>query len=264
MAAMDQPPGHALVTGAGRRVGAAIARHLAASGWAVTIHYKNSRAEAEELAESLRRGGAAARTFAADLARPDEAVAMIRSLEAERPLTLLVNSAASFSYDAAGSVTAENLQGHFTVNAATPILLAQALHAAKQRSGGKAAVVNLLDNKIFAPNADYFSYSVAKFALAGATRMLAMALAPLVRVCGIAPSVLLISGEQSAENFGRTNAVNPMRQPVGLEDICRAVAFLAETESVNGEILALDGGQALLNLPRDVAFLDDAIVEKFR
>ena len=264
MAATDLQPGHALVTGAGRRVGAAIARHLAETGWAVTIHYKTSRAEAEELAQSLRRDGASARTFAADLARPDEAVAMIRSLEAERPLTLLVNSAASFSYDAAGSVTAENLQSHFTVNAATPILLAQALHAAKQRSGGKAAVVNLLDNKIFAPNADYFSYSVAKFALAGATKMLAMALAPLVRVCGIAPSVLLISGEQSAENFGRTNAVNPMRRPVDLADICRAVSFLAETESVNGEILALDGGQALMNLPRDVAFLDGAIVEKFR
>src|SRR5688572_27748256 len=104
MAATDQQARHALVTGAGKRVGAAIARHLAASGWAVTIHYKNSRAEAEELAESLRRDGAAAGTIAADLATPDEAVAMIGSLEAERPLTLLVNSAASFSYDAAGSV----------------------------------------------------------------------------------------------------------------------------------------------------------------
>jgi NAD(P)-dependent dehydrogenase (short-subunit alcohol dehydrogenase family) len=105
---------------------------------------------------------------------------------------------------------------------------------------------------------------VAKFALAGATKMLAMALAPLVRVCGIAPAVLLVSGEQSAENYGRTNAINPMRRPTGLEDICRAVSYLAETEAANGEILALDGGQALMNLPRDVAFLDDAIVERFR
>ena len=137
MAEQTQKHGHALVTGAARRVGAAIARHLAQSGWEVTIHYKNSRSEAEELAESLRRNGATARTIAADLAQPQEAVGMIEAVEAERPLSLLVNSAASFSYDEAGSVTAENLHSHFAVNAATPILMAQALHRAKQESGGK-------------------------------------------------------------------------------------------------------------------------------
>ena len=256
--------GHALITGAGRRVGAAIAGHLARSGWEVTIHYKNSRIEAEELADSLRRDGATTHIFAADLAQPDDAVGMIEAVEAERPLSLLINSAAGFSYDEVGSITAENLHSHFAVNAATPILMAQALHRAKQGSGGKAAIINVLDNKIFAPNADYFSYSVAKFALAGATRMLAMALAPLVRVCGIAPAVLLVSGTQTPENYGRTSAINPMRRPTELTDVCRAVTYLAETEAANGEILVLDGGQALMNLPRDVAFLDERIVESFQ
>jgi NAD(P)-dependent dehydrogenase (short-subunit alcohol dehydrogenase family) len=256
--------GHALVTGAGRRVGAAIATHLAQSGWAVTIHYKSSRTEAEELAESLRRNGAMARALGADLARPDEAVGMIEAAESERPLSLLVNSAAGFSYDEAGSITADNLHSHFTVNAAMPILMAQALHCAKRASGGKAVVINLLDNKIFAPNADYFSYSVAKFALAGATKMLAMALAPQVRVCGIAPAVLLVSGAQTAENYGRTSAINPMRRPTELRDVCRAVTYLAETEAANGDILVLDGGQSLMNLPRDVAFLDPTLVERFQ
>lgn len=256
---------HALITGAGKRVGAAIARHLAARRFAVTIHYRASENEAERLAESLRGEGAAARTIRADLADPHAAAGMIETLEADGPpLSLVVNSAAAFHYDAAGSITPESLAGHFAVNAASPILIAQALYAARRRRPAKAAVVNILDNKIFAPNADYFSYSVAKFALAGATRMLAMALAPSVRVCGVAPSVMLVSGAQTEADFHRTGAVNPMRSPTGLDDLCRTVLFLAETQALNGEIVTLDGGQTLMNLPRDVAFLDAAMLQSFR
>lgn len=255
---------HALVTGAGKRVGAAIARALADAGWAVTIHYNTSASEADTLARSIREGGGMARARHADLADEAAPAALVEAVEAEGPpLTLLVNNAATFGYDDAGTVGADALSRHFRVNAAAPILLAQAFAAARKRNGGVGVVINMLDNKIFAPNADYFSYSVAKFALAGATKMLAMALAPDVRVCGVAPAVLLVSGEQSQENYERTRAINPVRRPVAVEDVCRAILFLAEAESVNGEIIRIDGGQALLNLPRDVAFLDEETMKVF-
>lgn len=261
----DHPARQALVTGAGKRVGAAIARALAAAGWAVTIHYRFAREEAETLAGEILKTGGSAITYQADLTEPGAAEAMIAALDgAPLPLTLLVNNAAIFEYDSPPDVTAKALAEHFTVNAAAPILLAQAFGAAKKRRRETGVVVNMLDNKIFAPNADYFSYSVAKFALAGATRMLAMALAPHVRVCGVAPALLLVSGEQSEDAYQRARVVTPARQPTRLEDVCRAVLFLAETESLNGEIIAVDRGQTLMNLPRDVAFLDDGAVKGFQ
>jgi NAD(P)-dependent dehydrogenase (short-subunit alcohol dehydrogenase family) len=262
MNTLDVP--HALITGAAKRVGAEIARRFAQSGWAVTIHYRSSSKEAEILANSLRAGGATAQTVQADLSDPQDAAAMIDALDQEGPpLSCIVNSAAMFSHDEPGAVTADSLTRHVHVNAALPILLAQALHAAKRRRNGSGVVINILDNKIFAPNPDYFSYSVSKFALAGATRMLAMALAPRVRVCGVAPSILLVSGEQGEANFQATRAINPMHRATHLADVCRTVLFLAETESVNGEIVTVDRGQTLMNLPRDVAFLDEAVRDRF-
>jgi NAD(P)-dependent dehydrogenase (short-subunit alcohol dehydrogenase family) len=144
------------------------------------------------------------------------------------------------------------------------VLLAQALHGARTADGGRAAAINILDNKVFAPNADYLSYTVSKFALAGATRALALGLSPHVRVCGIAPSLLLISGDQSEADFEAARRVNPLARPIPLDDVCRTVAFLAETPSINGEILALDAGQRLMNLPRDVAFLDADTIKRFQ
>lgn len=265
---MNRPNGedrHALITGAGKRVGAEIARYFARSGWTVTIHYRASGEEAETLAASLRRDGADARTVRADLADATDLAGLIQRVEADGPLlSCLVNNAAIFFNDEAGGVTPDNLTRHFLVNAAAPILLAQAFAAARERADRPGVVVNLLDNKLFAPNADYFSYSVAKFALYGATRMLAMALSPRVRVCGVAPSILLVSGEQSAENFGQARSINPQRLPTNIDDICRTVLFLAETDSVNGEIVVVDRGQTLMNLPRDVAFLPDDLVKRFR
>ncbi len=256
---------HALVTGAGKRVGAAIARRLAESGWMVTIHYRTAEEEAEALARSIREIGAALRTYRADLADPEQAGAMISAIEKDAPpLSLIVNNAAMFGYDEAGVITAEALQAHFAVNAVAPILLTQAFAAARAARSETGIVVNLLDSKIFAPNADFFSYSVSKFALAGATKMLAMAFAPNVRVCGIAPAVLLISGEQSEENYSLTRAINPLRRAAALDDVCRTVLFLADNQSINGEIIAIDCGQTLMNLPRDIQFLDEAVIKGFQ
>jgi NAD(P)-dependent dehydrogenase (short-subunit alcohol dehydrogenase family) len=261
----ETAPRHALVTGAGKRVGAAIARALAKAGWGVTVHYRTARDEADALGRSIREIGVPFRTYCADFSDAAQAEGMIAAIEADGPpLSLLVNNAAVFSYDEAGAVTAESLAAHFTVNTIAPILIAQAFGKARKARGEEGVVINLIDNKIFAPNADYFSYSVAKFALAGATKMLAMALAPEVRVCGVAPAVLLVSGEQTEEDYSRTNAINPLKAATALDDVCRAVLFLAEARSISGQIIAVDGGQSLMNLPRDIAFLDEAIIKKFQ
>lgn len=256
--------GHALVTGAGRRVGAAIARDLSRRGWRVTLHYKASGTEAEALAEEIRKDGGEAWTLGADLRDEEAPARLVAEAEKNAPISLLVNNAAIFADDDPQSATARSLREHFDVNAGAPILLAQALHDARKRDGGRAAIVNMLDNKLGAPNADYFSYTVSKFALAGATKALAVALAPHVRVCGVAPSLLLLSGDQSEAAYEAARRVNPLRQPVPLDDLCRAVAFLADTPSINGEIIAVDGGQNLMNLPRDVAFLDAETVKRFQ
>ena len=254
---------HALVTGAGRRVGAAIARDLAQRGWQLTLHYNSSMGEAEDLADNIREAGGLARAVGADLREDGAPARLLAEAEKDGPVALVVNNAAIFAEDDPQSATALSLREHFDINAGAPILLAKALHAARLGDGGRAAVVNILDNKLYAPNADFFSYTVSKFALAGATKALAMALAPHVRVCGIAPSLLLVSGNQTEEAFQAARRVNPQREPVPLDDVCRAVVFLADTPSMNGEIIAVDGGQNLMNLPRDVAFLDAAIVKRF-
>ena len=256
--------GHALVTGAGRRVGAAIASDLARRGWQLTLHYNSSMAEAEDHAHRIREDGGLARAVGADLREDGAPGRLLAEAEKDGPVTLVVNNAAIFAEDDPQSATALSLREHFDLNAGAPILLAKALHAARLRDGGRAVVVNILDNKLYAPNADFFSYTVSKFALAGATKALAMALAPHVRVCGVAPSLLLVSGDQTEEAYQAARRVNPLRDPVPLDDVCRAVVFLADTSSINGEIIAVDGGQNLMNLPRDVAFLDAATVKRFQ
>jgi NAD(P)-dependent dehydrogenase (short-subunit alcohol dehydrogenase family) len=252
------------VTGAGRRVGAAIARDLARRGWRLTLHYNSSMAEAEAIAQTIRRNGGQARAVGADLREDDAPDRLLAEAEKDAPVTLLVNNAAIFAEDDPQSATASSLREHFDVNAGAPILLAKALHATRLRDDGRAVVVNILDNKLYAPNADFFSYTVSKFALAGATKALAIALAPHVRVCGVAPSLLLVSGSQTEEAYQAARRINPLREPIPLDDVCRTVAFLAETTSINGEIVSVDGGQTLMNLPRDVAFLDAAIVKRFQ
>jgi NAD(P)-dependent dehydrogenase (short-subunit alcohol dehydrogenase family) len=221
-------------------------------------------AEAMAIARNIREDGGLARAVGTDLREDGAPERLLAEAEKDGPVRLVVNNAAIFAEDDPQSATASSLREHFDINTGAPILLAKALHAARLRDGGHAAVVNILDNKLYAPNADYFSYTVSKFALAGATKALAMALAPQVRVCGVAPSLLLVSGNQTEEAFQAARRINPLREPVPLDDVCRAVAFLADTPSINGEIIAVDGGQTLMNLPRDVAFLDAATVKRFQ
>jgi NAD(P)-dependent dehydrogenase (short-subunit alcohol dehydrogenase family) len=165
-----------------------------------------------------------------------------------------VNNASLFDYDDAAGFSQARLDAHMHANLAAPILLAQALHAAT-KEGAQAVVINLLDQKLFNLNPDFLSYTLSKAALHSATTMLAQALAPKVRVVGVAPGITLVSGEQSAQGFAAAHGVTPLGKSSTPEDIAGAVCFLAEAPAITGTTLIVDGGQHLIPLPRDVMFL---------
>jgi NAD(P)-dependent dehydrogenase (short-subunit alcohol dehydrogenase family) len=147
------------------------------------------------------------------------------------------------------------MERHWRANVAPAVLLAQALHAHLQGSERVGCVVNLLDQKLWNPNPDYFSYTLSKAALQSATVMLAQSLAPQVRVCGVAPGVTLVSGPMTADEFTQAHGMTPLQRSSTPQDIARAVCFLIESPAITGTTLMVDGGQHLLSQPRDVLFM---------
>jgi NAD(P)-dependent dehydrogenase (short-subunit alcohol dehydrogenase family) len=176
--------------------------------------------------------------------------------EAIRPLALLINNASHFGYDTAATTTATALTHNMQVNLFAPALLAQAFYAAVIARGAKGTIINLIDNKVFALNPDYFSYTLSKVALQGMTQMHAMAFAPTIRVAGIAPGITLVSGSQTEQEFQRSHNNNPLGEGCTPEQIVGAVDFILATPSYHGQTMVIDGGQVLQRRPRDVAFLD--------
>jgi NAD(P)-dependent dehydrogenase (short-subunit alcohol dehydrogenase family) len=237
----------AIVTGGARRIGAAIARALAEDGWPVLIHYNQSRREAEALAAEL-----GAETVQADLADPEAAAAI---LEAAGPApALLVNNASGFAYDRHEDFTLDHWAAHMDTNLRAPVLLTRAFAAAVPEDA-RGLVVNLLDAKLSSLNPDYFSYTVSKAGLAAATELAARAFAPRLRVNAIAPSITLVSGPQTRESFEAVHARNPTGVGVTVADVVRALRFIIATPCLHAQTITLDGGQRLLGLPRDVAYL---------
>jgi NAD(P)-dependent dehydrogenase (short-subunit alcohol dehydrogenase family) len=238
----------AIVTGGGKRIGAAMVRALAADGWHVLIHYRRSRDEAEALAAALGH----ASTVQADLADPAAADAIMAALDGLPPPRLLVNNASLFAHDDIGDFTPESWAAHLDVNLRGPALLSRAF----AERAGQGLIVNLLDAKLAAPNPDFFSYTISKFGLAGLTELSARAFAPAIRVCAIAPSVTMVSGPQSRVNFDRVHGLNALGRGVDVGEIVAALRFLIATPSITGHTILLDGGQRFLSLPRDVQFLE--------
>jgi NAD(P)-dependent dehydrogenase (short-subunit alcohol dehydrogenase family) len=245
----------ALVTGAGRRIGRAIALGLAQAGWDVAIHFRSSRAEAEETAAQVRALGRRAALLECDLA--DEGAVrglLARAIDALGPIGCVVNNASLFEYDSAADFSPALLAAHMQANVGAPILLAQALHAATP-AGAQSVVINLLDQKLANLNPDYLSYTLSKAALQAATTMLAQALAPSVRVAGVAPGITMVSGDQSEAGFARAHQATPLGRSSTPQDVADAVCYLASARAVTGTTLFVDGGQHLMPLPRDVMFL---------
>ena len=245
----------ALVTGAGRRIGRAIALGLAQAGWDVAIHFRSSRADAEETAAAIRALGRRAALLECDLA--DETAVrglLARAVEALGAIGCVVNNASLFEYDSAADFSPALLATHMQANVSAPILLAQALHAATP-ADGEAVVINLLDQKLANLNPDFLSYTLSKAALHTATTMLAQALAPRVRVVGVAPGLTMLSGDQSQSGFESAHQATPLGRSSTPQDVADAVCYLAGARAITGTTLFVDGGQHLMPLPRDVMFL---------
>ena len=247
----------ALVTGAGRRIGRAIALALAHAGWDIAVHCRSSRTEAHQTAEAVRALGRRAVVLECDLA--DEAAVrglLARAIDALGPVGCVVNNASLFDYDSAAEFSPALLAQHMQANVSAPILLAQALHAATP-VGSQAVVVNLLDQKLANLNPDYLSYTLSKAALATATTMLAQALAPTVRVVGVAPGLTMQSGDQSEAGFASAHQATPLGRSSTPQDVADAVCYLVQARAITGTTLLVDGGQHLVPLPRDVMFLPE-------
>jgi len=237
-------PKAALVTGAGRRIGAAIARALARAGYTVVLHANRSRAEAEKLAGEIAGGGGRAHVVLADLADAEAVRALVPAAAVFGPLSLLVNSAAEFEPDEIASLDRARFDRTLAVNLTTPLFLAQAF-AAQVPEGGDASIVNLVDQRVFKPTPRFFSYTLSKSALHAATATLAQALAPRLRVNAVAPGPTLPSQRQSEAQFAAQAGALPLKRGPTPEDIAAAVVYLAQAKSVTGVTIAVDGGQHL-------------------
>jgi NAD(P)-dependent dehydrogenase (short-subunit alcohol dehydrogenase family) len=252
---LPDAPRVALVTGAGRRLGRAIALGLARAGWDIAVHYRHSHDEARAVAQDIAALGRRAVILDCELA--DEAAVrqlLPRAIAALGSVQCVVNNASLFDYDTQFDLTHARLDAHMHANVAAPILLAQALHQATPQ-GAEAVVINLLDQKLYNLNPDFLSYTLSKAALLTATTMLAQALAPTIRVVGVAPGISMVSGDQSEEAFAKAHAQTPLGRSSTPQDIADAVVYAAGARALTGTTLVVDGGQHLQPLARDVMFL---------
>lgn len=245
--------GMVLVTGAGKRVGASIARRLAGDGWAIGVHFHTSRTGADEIAHAIRATGGEAEVLQADLSDAAAIDAMCAKLATRGDWVGLVNNASGFEYDNIEDFALEAASAQLKLNLAAPVYLAHKLAAALAPQA-RGFVTNIADQKVLNPNPDFLSYTLAKTGLAHATAPLAMALAPRIRVNCIAAGLMLISGDQSEENFKRVHDQNLTRTGTRVEDVADAVAFLARADNITGALLPVDGGQHLVASARDVMF----------
>jgi NAD(P)-dependent dehydrogenase (short-subunit alcohol dehydrogenase family) len=257
-AALAPQPRVALVTGAAKRIGRQIALSLAQRGWDVAVHYGHSEADAATLVAEIQALGQRAVALQADLSHEAEVRNLVpRAIAALGKLTCLVNNASLFEQDDAATFSPQCLNKHMQVNLSAPLLLAQALHAATA-DGEQACVINLLDQKLYNLNPDFLSYTLSKAALQCATTTLAQALAPRLRVVGIAPGISLISGEQSEDDFALAHQRTPLGRSSTPLDIANTVCFVADAAAITGTTILVDGGQHLIPLQRDVMFLANA------
>ncbi len=242
---MTATPRVALITGGARRIGKAITEDLARNGWAVAIHCHNSRDDAEALAAECGKHGVRAAVIEADLVETAVIGSIVeRAQAALGPVTLLVNNASIFEADEIGALDPDLWHQQMAINLAAPVFLADAFAAALP-SGIEGNIVNIIDQRAWKPTPHYMSYQLSKSALLVATRTLAQALAPRIRVHAIGPGPTLPSPRQAEADFRRQAAAIPLQRATDLADFGRTIRYLVATPSVTGQMIALDGGQHL-------------------
>ena len=247
-----------LITGGAHRLGREIALAFAKAGWSVLCHYRTSKDSAQKTRQEVQDAGADCLLVDMDLAQDNAAELLMDQCVqlTGQPPQCIVNNASIFEADDAPSATAEGLQRHFQVNTVTPLLLANALYnRVRQGSGvahGTHCVIHVLDQKVHNLNPDYFSYTVSKLALEPSVALQAQALAPTVRVCGLSPGLMYLSGPQTQTNFDKASLVNLVQKRIDPADVAQGALFMAQNPSINGCTLRTDNGQHLIPLSRDV------------
>lgn len=250
-----------LVTGAALRLGREIALTLAAAGWQVAVHYRHSAQDALKTVADCDRLTSGSAAFDADLSNEAAVRGLLpRVVRHFGRVDAVVNSASTFEHDSAATFSFAALDKHLHSNTAAPILLAQALHEhvvsrSTPEHAGKCAVVNLLDQKLWNQNPDFLSYTLSKAALEAAGTMLAMALAPQVRVVGVAPGLTLTSHLLSDAEFAARHKLSPLGRSSTPADVTNAVKFALENSSITGTTLLVDGGQHLMRFERDFSLM---------
>jgi NAD(P)-dependent dehydrogenase (short-subunit alcohol dehydrogenase family) len=237
--------GAALVTGGARRIGRALVVCAAEAGYDVAIHVRAVDDEAEAAAAEVRARGRKAAILACDLRKEATTVALVGEAEAELgPVTLLVNSASVFEEDAFTDMNRASWDAHMETNLRSPLVLAQ-VFARRLPAGREGLIVNLLDQRVLKPSPEFFSYSLSKAALWDATKMLAQALAPRIRVNGIGPGPTLPSVHQTQVEFDAEVGSTLMGRPVSPAEVAAALRYLIDAPSVTGQMIAVDAGQHL-------------------
>lgn len=245
----------ALVTGAGKRLGRAMAVYLAGRGHDVAIHYATSQAEAEETATLVRALGRKAITLQADLLEEAQVLQLIPDAVAAlgQPLTVLVNNASIFEYDNITTATRAGWDRHMESNLRAPFVLTQAFAAQapaprldeNAEPVAQALVVNMLDQRVWKLTPEFMTYTIAKMGLWALTQTAAQALAPAVRVNGIGPGPTLRGGRQTETHFARQRAATVLHRGSNPADITAALGFFLDSPGVTGQMIAVDGGQHL-------------------
>jgi NAD(P)-dependent dehydrogenase (short-subunit alcohol dehydrogenase family) len=239
----------ALVTGAGKRLGAAIAKALAADGYKLWVHFNRSAEEAGQIVADIRAAGGDAEAVQFDLSNTDTLATLVRGLGR---IDVLVNSASVFDYDSADHLDAAGMQHILNINLVAPCLLASVV-AEGHTVRNSGCVINLLDQKLFNLNPDHFSYTLAKAGLHAATETMAMQFAPRVRVNAIAPGLTLPAPDMDDAAFAAAHAENPMTGGSTPDDIVRTARFILDSPAMTGETIIVDGGEHLMRRHRDVS-----------
>lgn len=248
-----------LVTAANKRIGRKIAEHLSQAGFYIYLHHHDSESEASEALLDLAGEG---EIIKCDLAGYEAVENMLSSLsKKEIPIRHIVNNASLFSADQVTDFSEQSFSDHMNINLRAPMQLARGLDKMLAKAE-RGSVVNILDSKVFSLNADFFSYTLSKHGLFGATEMMAQALSPKVRVNGVAPGLTMISESQSAENFELASHLNFTGAPINVDDIASSVLHLINSTSINGAVLTVDGGQKMMNFTKDVVDVASGILNK--
>jgi NAD(P)-dependent dehydrogenase (short-subunit alcohol dehydrogenase family) len=250
-----------LVTGAAKRLGREIALALAQDGWQVAVHYRDSLEDAAKTVADCSRLAGSSAAFRANLANEVAVRNLLPSvIEEFGQVDAVVNSASTFEHDNATSFSFASLEKHMRSNAGAAILLSQALSKhiqgrSTEAEPARGVVVNLLDQKLWNPNPDFMSYTLSKAALEAANTMLAMALAPHLRVVGVAPGLTLTSHMLTPEKFATLHKLSPLGRSSTAADVAATVKFAIDNQSITGTTLLVDGGQHLMKFERDFSLL---------